>query len=67
MPPSFFDDVNHYFDAASRHTDVPGDILEQIRAVNAVYRMRFPVRFSRLPAVELTLLDTIPTLTLNTP
>jgi len=44
MPPSFFDDVNHYFDAACRHTDVPQDIIEQIRAVNAVYRMRFPVR-----------------------
>jgi glutamate dehydrogenase (NAD(P)+) len=44
MPPSFFDDVNHYFDAACRHTSVPDDILAQIRAVNAVYRMRFPVR-----------------------
>lgn len=41
---SFFDDVNHYFDAACRHTDVPEGILSQIRACNAVYRMRFPVR-----------------------
>ena len=44
MPRSFFDDVNHYFDAASQHTDVSPDILEQIRAVNAVFRVRFPVR-----------------------
>jgi glutamate dehydrogenase (NAD(P)+) len=43
MASGFFDDVNHYFDAASGHTDVPADILAQIRAVNAVYRMRFPV------------------------
>jgi glutamate dehydrogenase (NAD(P)+) len=46
MPPSsnFFDDVNHYFDTASRHTDVAPDILDQIRACNSVYRLRFPVR-----------------------
>ena len=44
MSSSFFDDVNHYFDAACRHTDVPEGILHQIRACNAVYRMRFPVR-----------------------
>jgi glutamate dehydrogenase (NAD(P)+) len=41
---NFFDDVNHYFDAASAHTDVAPDILSQIRACNAVYRARFPVR-----------------------
>lgn len=44
MAASFFEDVNHYFDAASQHSDVPVDILNQIRACNAVYRMRFPVR-----------------------
>ena len=44
MAQSFFDDVNHYFDAACHHTDVAPDILAQIRAVNAVYRIRFPVR-----------------------
>ena len=43
MASGFFDDVNHYFDTASDHTDVSPDILAQIRAVNAVYRMRFPV------------------------
>ena len=41
---NFFDDVNHYFDMASRHTDVAPDILSQIRACNGVYRLRFPVR-----------------------
>lgn len=44
MTASFFDDVNHYFDSACKHTDVPDGILQQIRACNAVYRMRFPVR-----------------------
>jgi glutamate dehydrogenase (NAD(P)+) len=44
MASNFFDDVNYYFDEASRHTDVASDILDQIRACNAVYRMRFPVR-----------------------
>jgi len=39
----FFDDVNYYFDQASRYTDVPGDVLAQIRACNSVYRIRFPV------------------------
>jgi len=42
--PSFFDDVNQYFDAASRHTDVAPDVLSQVRACNAVYRIRFPVQ-----------------------
>ena len=44
MPASFFDDVNHYFALASRYSDVSEDILWQIRACNAVYRIRFPVR-----------------------
>jgi glutamate dehydrogenase (NAD(P)+) len=44
MPASFFDDVNHYFELASRYSDVSADILRQIRACNAVYRIRFPVR-----------------------
>ena len=44
MPASFFDDVNRYFDSACRYTDVAPDVLSQIRACNAVYRMRFPVR-----------------------
>ncbi len=44
MAAGFFDDVNHYFDAACRHTDIQPDVLAQIRACNAVYRARFPVR-----------------------
>ncbi len=44
MPASFFDDVNHYFDSACAHSDVPKDILAQIRACNSVYRVHFPVR-----------------------
>ncbi len=44
MPSNFFDDVNHYFDAACRHTEVSPDVLDQIRACNGVYRLRFPVR-----------------------
>lgn len=44
MASAFFDDVGRYFDAACPHTDVPADILAQIRACNAVYRVRFPVR-----------------------
>ncbi len=39
----FFDDVNQYFDQASRYTDVPDDVLAQVRMCNAVYRVRFPV------------------------
>ncbi|MDH3726872.1 MAG: Glu/Leu/Phe/Val dehydrogenase [Myxococcales bacterium] len=39
----FFDDVNYYFDQASRYTDVPSDVLAQIRMCNGVYRIRFPV------------------------
>ncbi|MBT8467785.1 MAG: Glu/Leu/Phe/Val dehydrogenase [Deltaproteobacteria bacterium] len=44
MPSNFFDDVNRYFDAACRHTEVSPDVLDQIRACNGVYRLRFPVR-----------------------
>ena len=44
MGSTFFEDVNRYFDAACGHADVKSGILSQIRACNAVYRMRFPVR-----------------------
>jgi glutamate dehydrogenase (NAD(P)+) len=44
MAASFFEDVNHYFDAACQHTDVEADVLTQIRACNAVYSARFPAR-----------------------
>ena len=42
--PSFFDDVNRQFDRAAAYTSLDSGILEQVKAVNALYRMRFPVR-----------------------
>ena len=44
--PRFFRDVNRYFSEATRHCAVSEDILRQVRACNAVYRMRFPVKNS---------------------
>lgn len=41
---SFFKGVNDYFDKAAEHTKVPKGLLEQIKACNSVYRMRFPVK-----------------------
>lgn len=41
---SFFNDVSMYFERAARYTDFPPGLLEQVRACNAVYRIRFPVQ-----------------------
>lgn len=41
---AFFKSVNHYFDEAAAWADVEPGLLEQVRACNSVYRMRFPVR-----------------------
>lgn len=41
---SFFDSVSRSFDKAARFTSWDPGILEQIKACNSVYRMRFPVR-----------------------
>ncbi len=41
---SFLDSVNRNFDRAAGFTDIPKGILAQIRACNAVYEIRFPVR-----------------------
>lgn len=41
---SFFEDVNSYFDKASQFVDTDKGILEQIKACNSVYRMKFPVK-----------------------
>ncbi len=41
---SFFQGVERNFDKASSHTRFEKGILEQIKACNAVYRMKFPVR-----------------------
>jgi glutamate dehydrogenase (NAD(P)+) len=42
--PDFFEDVNRHFDRAAQQTSLPPGILEQLRACNAVYRIKFPVR-----------------------
>ncbi|MEI6947028.1 Glu/Leu/Phe/Val dehydrogenase [Paraflavisolibacter sp. H34] len=41
---SFFESVNKSFDKAARFTTWDPGILEQIKACNAVYQMKFPVR-----------------------
>lgn len=42
--PSFFRTVERYFDRAAAHAQFPAGILNQIRACNSVYMVRFPVR-----------------------
>ena len=39
----FFDDVSRYFERAARYTEFSPGLLEQVRACNGVYRIRFPV------------------------
>ena len=41
---SFFQGVERNFDKASVYTRFEKGILEQIKACNSVYRMKFPVR-----------------------
>ncbi len=41
---AFFESVSHYFDRAAAYSTVEPGLLEQVKACNAVYRMRFPVR-----------------------
>ncbi len=41
---AFHESVGKYFDAAAAHTTLDAGLLDQIRACNSVYRMRFPVR-----------------------
>ena len=41
---TFFDHVNAAFDEAARHTDHDPTLLEQVKWVNSVYRMSFPLR-----------------------
>ncbi len=40
----FFESVNQNFDKAAQLTTIPKGLLEQIRACNSVYQMRFPVK-----------------------
>jgi glutamate dehydrogenase (NAD(P)+) len=39
-----FEQVNKYFDKAAPYLDHPPGLLSQIKAVNSVYRMRFPLK-----------------------
>ncbi|MCO6460039.1 MAG: Glu/Leu/Phe/Val dehydrogenase [Saprospiraceae bacterium] len=41
---SFFESVNRNFDKAAGFTGLPKGLLDQIKACNAVYQMRFPVK-----------------------
>jgi glutamate dehydrogenase (NAD(P)+) len=41
---SFFEGVERNFDKAAKYTRFESGILEQIKACNSVYRMKFPVR-----------------------
>jgi glutamate dehydrogenase (NAD(P)+) len=43
-PYSFFESVEKSFDKAARYTKWDIGILEQIKACNSVYRMRFPIK-----------------------
>jgi glutamate dehydrogenase (NAD(P)+) len=42
--PTFFEQVNRYFDHAGRILDYPRGLLRQIRACNAVYHVSFPLK-----------------------
>ncbi|MHB1920945.1 MAG: Glu/Leu/Phe/Val family dehydrogenase [Chitinophagaceae bacterium] len=46
-PYSFFESVETSFDKAARFTKWEKGILEQIKACNAVYQMKFPVRIGK--------------------
>ena len=41
---TFLDSVNRNFDRAAAYTAISHGILKQIKACNAVYEIRFPVR-----------------------
>lgn len=43
-PERFFESVQRNFDKAATYTDLDPGILEQIKACNSVYMMRFPVK-----------------------
>ncbi len=45
--PSFYDSVQRNFDRAAALTDLPKGLLAQIREVNSVYQMRFPVKIGK--------------------
>ncbi|MEO8351728.1 MAG: Glu/Leu/Phe/Val dehydrogenase [Chthoniobacteraceae bacterium] len=40
----FFESVSRYFNLAAAHSDLDSGLLEQVKACNSIYRMKFPVR-----------------------
>jgi glutamate dehydrogenase (NAD(P)+) len=44
---SFYESVNRNFDKAAGLTKIPQGLLDQIKACNSVYQMRFPVRIGK--------------------
>ncbi len=54
MSYSFFENVTRSFDKAAMFTSFEQGILDQIKACNSVYRMKFPVRMSdgRIEVIE---------------
>ena len=51
---SFFGNVERYFDKAAAFTDYPKGLLDQIKACNSVYQMRFPIKLenNRVEVIE---------------
>ena len=50
---SFFENVENYFDKAAAHTKFPKGLLDQIKACNSVYQMRFPIKIDdRVEVIE---------------
>ena len=45
--PTFYQSVLQSFDKAAAHTNIPQGLIDQIRACNSVYQMRFPVRIGK--------------------
>ena len=43
----FLDSVSRNFDKAAVHTGLPQGLLNQIKACNSVYQMRFPVKIGK--------------------
>ena len=43
----FYGSVLNFFENAAQHTNLHRGILEQIRACNSVYRMRFPIKVGK--------------------
>ncbi|MBI4347435.1 MAG: Glu/Leu/Phe/Val dehydrogenase [Elusimicrobia bacterium] len=46
-PPSFWENVEHWFERAAAFTSHPRGLLDQIKVCNAVYHVQFPIRTAR--------------------